>query len=41
MSYREKENKIINFLQDFGCATQEQLNKLFGNNISKIYIITK
>lgn len=39
MSYREKENKIINFLQDFGCATQEQLNKLFGNNIDFRYIL--
>ena len=31
--------KIINFLQDFGCSTQEQLCKLFGNNIDFKYIL--
>lgn len=39
MNYKEKENKIINFLQDFGCSSQEQLNILFGNNIDFKYIL--
>lgn len=39
MKYKEKENKIINFLQDFGCSSQEQLNILFGNNIDFKYIL--
>lgn len=39
MNYKEKEDKIINFLQDFGCSSQEQLNILFGNNIDFKYIL--
>ncbi len=39
MGDREKEKKIINFLQDFGCSTKEQLGKLFGNNIDFKYIL--
>ncbi len=39
MNYKEKENKIINFLQDFGCSTQEQIITLFGNNIDFRYIL--
>ena len=35
----KNENKIINFLQDFGCSTQEQLIKLYGNNIDFKYIL--
>lgn len=39
MEYKEKEKKIINFLQDFGCGTQQQLVILFGNNIDFKYIL--
>ena len=39
MNNKEKENKIINFLQDFSCATQEQLINLFGKNIDFGYIL--
>ena len=39
MNNKEKENKIINFLQDFGCSTKEQLIKIFGNNIDFKYIL--
>lgn len=40
MNINEKEDKIINFLQDFGCCTQEQLLKLMGKNIDFNYILS-
>lgn len=40
MNNKEKEDKIINFLQDFGCSSQEQLIKLYGNNIDFKYILS-
>ena len=29
MEFRHKETKIINFIEDFGCITESQLDKLF------------
>ena len=29
MEFRDKETKIINFIEDFGCITESQLDKLF------------
>ncbi|MDO5555242.1 MAG: DUF5697 family protein [Clostridia bacterium] len=35
-NYQDKELKIINFIQDFGCCTKEQLEKLFDCNNNMI-----